>query len=87
MEMAMADLIATGYPDVGTAQQAMDEVDRFSGEPISQPGAVGTVVRYLDVKFRVTTTPLSRFGGTVLKSSLSKQAEQDLQDALHGQTA
>jgi uncharacterized membrane protein len=27
---------------------------------------------------------LSRFGGTVLKSSLSKDAEHDLQDALHG---
>lgn len=29
---------------------------------------------------------LSRFGGTVLKSSLSKQAEADLQEALHGST-
>ena len=27
---------------------------------------------------------LSRFGGTVLKSSLSKEDEQQLQDALHG---
>ncbi|MFL5780771.1 MAG: DUF1269 domain-containing protein [Thermoleophilaceae bacterium] len=27
---------------------------------------------------------LSRFGGTVLKSSLSKDAEHELQDALHG---
>jgi uncharacterized membrane protein len=27
---------------------------------------------------------LSRFGGTVLKSSLSKHAEHELQDALHG---
>ncbi len=30
---------------------------------------------------------LSRFGGTVLKSSLSKDAEKQLQEALHGQTA
>jgi uncharacterized membrane protein len=30
---------------------------------------------------------LSRFGGTVLKSSLSKDAEHDLQDALHGSSA
>ena len=28
---------------------------------------------------------LSEYGGTVLKSSLSKQAERDLQDALHGE--
>src|SRR3954468_14581127 len=30
---------------------------------------------------------LSRFGGTVLKSSLSKHAEHELQDALHGSPA
>ena len=30
---------------------------------------------------------LSRFGGTVLKSSLSKDAEHELQDALHGTPA
>jgi uncharacterized membrane protein len=29
---------------------------------------------------------LSKFGGTVLKSSLSKDAENQLQDALHGET-
>ena len=29
---------------------------------------------------------MSKFGGTVLKTSLSKQGEQDLQDALHGTT-
>jgi len=28
---------------------------------------------------------LSKFGGTVLKSSLSKEAEKELQDALHGE--
>jgi uncharacterized membrane protein len=27
---------------------------------------------------------MSKFGGTVLKTSLSKEGEQDLQDALHG---
>ena len=30
---------------------------------------------------------LSRFGGTVLKSSLSKDAEKEVQDALHGTAA
>ena len=28
---------------------------------------------------------MSKFGGTVLKSSLSEDAEHELQDALHGQ--
>ena len=27
---------------------------------------------------------MSKYGGTVLKSSLSKEGEQELQDALHG---
>jgi uncharacterized membrane protein len=30
---------------------------------------------------------LEQFGGTVLKSSLSKDAEAELQDALHGESA
>ena len=30
---------------------------------------------------------MSQFGGTVLKSSLSKEGEAELQDALHGQNA
>jgi uncharacterized membrane protein len=30
---------------------------------------------------------LSRYGGTVLKSSLSKQGEAELQEALHGAVA
>jgi uncharacterized membrane protein len=30
---------------------------------------------------------MSKYGGTVLKTSLSKQGEQELQDALHGATA
>ena len=30
---------------------------------------------------------MSKFGGTVLKTSLSRQGEQELQDALHGGTA
>lgn len=29
---------------------------------------------------------LSKYGGTVLKSSLSKEAEQQLQEALHGES-
>src|SRR5207248_9608299 len=30
---------------------------------------------------------MSKYGGTVLKTSLSKEGEADLQDALHGSTA
>jgi uncharacterized membrane protein len=30
---------------------------------------------------------MSKYGGTVLKTSLSKDGEKELQDALHGSTA
>ena len=30
---------------------------------------------------------LSKYGGTVIKTSLSKEAEQELQEALHGESA
>jgi uncharacterized membrane protein len=30
---------------------------------------------------------MSRYGGTVLKSSLSNEAQQELQEALHGEGA
>jgi uncharacterized membrane protein len=33
------------------------------------------------------TEAMSRFAGTVLRTSLSKEAEQELQEALHGQSA
>jgi uncharacterized membrane protein len=29
---------------------------------------------------------MSKYGGTVIKTSLSKEGEQELQDALHGKT-
>jgi uncharacterized membrane protein len=29
---------------------------------------------------------MSKYGGTVLKTSLSKEGEKELQDALHGDT-
>ncbi|HET6954629.1 MAG TPA: hypothetical protein VFI47_29970 [Acidimicrobiales bacterium] len=51
----MADLIAIGYPDETTAQQAMDELDRLSQELVIQPDAVAAIVRGPDGKARVIT--------------------------------
>jgi uncharacterized membrane protein len=161
----MADLIAIGYPDEGTAEMAADEARRLAQDLIIEPDAIAVIVRDKEGKFHVHTshhpvgagatwgmfwgllfgllffipffglaigagmgalmgkitksgidrefqeqvrgmlkpgtsclflmvekvTPdkateaLSRFGGTVLKSSLSKEGEQELQEALHGQ--
>lgn len=160
----MSDLIAIGYDDETTAEQAAEEVKRLAGELIIQPDAVATIVRDKDGDYHVHTnhhfvgggatwgmfwgllfgllffvpvfglaigagfgalfgkiektgidsefqqqvrdmikpgdsalfmivekvTPdkavaaLSKFGGIVLKSSLSNEAQRELQDALHG---
>jgi uncharacterized membrane protein len=161
----MATLIAIGYPDETTADQAEQEVERLSKDLIIEPDAVAVIVRDKSGRFKVSTnhhavaggamwgmfwgalfgllffipvfgmaigaglgalmgkieksgidqefqnqvrdmlqpgtsalflvvekvTPdkaiesLSKFDGTVLKSSLSKAAEKNLQEALHGQ--
>jgi len=164
----MADLIAIGYPDLTTADEAADEARRLAQDLIIQPDAIAVIVRKEDGSYQVHTnhhmvgtgatwgmfwgflfgllffipvfglaigagmgalmgklaktsidkqfqdqvrgmlvpgtsalflmlekvTPdkaveaMSKYGGTVLKTSLSKADEQELQDALHGtQTA
>jgi len=160
----MADLIAIGYPDEATAQEAADEARRLAQDLIIQPDAIAVIVRDTDGSYHVRTshhlvgggavwgmfwgflfgllffipvfgmavragmgalmgklsktsidkqfqdqvrgmlqpgtsalflmlekvTPdkaveaMSKYGGTVLKTSLSKEDEQELQEALHG---
>ena len=160
----MSDLIAIGYPDEATAEQAADEARRLARDLIIEPDAIAVIVRDQEGSYHVHTnhhmvgrgaswgmfwgllfgllffipvfglaigaglgalmgkvtksgidkefqdqvrgmiqpgtsalflmvekvTPdkaveaLSQYGGTVLKSSLSKQGEAELQDALHG---
>ena len=161
----MADLIAIGYPDEATADDAAAEARRLAKDLIIEPDAIAVIVRDQEGKYHTHTshhmvgggatwgmfwgmlfgllffvpvfgmavgaglgalmgkveksgvnkefisqvremlkpgtsalfmvvdkvTPdkaiaaMSQFGGTVLKSSLSEQAEKDLQEALHGQ--
>jgi uncharacterized membrane protein len=163
----MSDLIAIGYPDETTAEEAANEARRLAQDLIIQPDAIAVIVRDGDGKYHVHTshhpvgagaswgvfwgllfgvlffvpvigiavgaglgallgkvaksgidrqfqdqvrgmlkpgtsalflmvekvTPdkaveaMSRYGGTVLKTSLSRQGEKELQDALHGGTA
>jgi uncharacterized membrane protein len=160
----MADLIAIGYPDQATADEAAEEARRLAADLIIQPDAIAVIVRDEDGSYHVHTThhavgggavwgmfwgflfgllffipvfgmavgagmgalmgkfaktsidkqfqdqvrgmvapgtsalflmvekvtpdkaieAMSKYGGTVLKSSLSKEDEQELQDALHG---
>lgn len=163
----MADLIAIGYPDEGTAEMAADEARRLARDLIIEPDAIAVIVRDQEGKYHTHTshhmvgggatwgmfwgmlfgllffvpvlgmavgaglgaimgkisksgvdkafqdqvrgmlqpgtsalflmvekvTPdkavdaMSKYGGTVLKTSLTKEGEADLQNALHGQAA
>jgi len=163
----MADLIAIGYPDEATAEEAAAEARRLARDLIIQPDAIAVIVRDGEGKYHVHTThhpvgagatwgmfwgllfgllffipgigivlgaglgalmgkvtkagidkefqdqvrgmlkpgtsalflmvekvtpdkaveAMSKYGGTVLKTSLSKQGEQELQEALHGTAA
>jgi uncharacterized membrane protein len=89
----MADLVAIGYPDETTALAAMGKVeksgiDKQFQDQVRDMLKPGTLALFLVVE---KLTPdkavggLRQYGGTVLKSSLSKEAEAELQDALHGQ--
>jgi uncharacterized membrane protein len=49
-----------------------------------QPGTSALFLILESVTTDKAVDALSRFGGTVLKSSLSKEAEAELQEALHG---
>jgi uncharacterized membrane protein len=79
----VADLIAIGYDDEQTAHRAAEEVERLAQDMVRP----GTSALFMIVENDLTDkalTALSRFGGTVLKSSLSTETERQLQQALHG---
>jgi uncharacterized membrane protein len=50
-----------------------------------QPGTSALFLMLEKVTPDKAVDAMSKFGGTVLKTSLSKEAEQQLQDALHGE--
>jgi uncharacterized membrane protein len=49
-----------------------------------QPGTSALFLMVEKITPDKAVDALSQYGGTVLKSSLTKQGEKDLQDALHG---
>ena len=52
-----------------------------------QPGTSALFLMVEKVTPDKAIEAMSKYGGTVLKTSLSKEGEQELQDALHGDTA
>jgi len=52
-----------------------------------QPGTSALFLMVEKVTPDKAVEAMSKYGGTVLKTSLSKEGEADLQDALHGSGA
>ena len=52
----MADLIAIGYPDLATAEQAEAELERLAEDLVIEPDAIAIISRDEKGKFHVRTT-------------------------------
>jgi uncharacterized membrane protein len=61
----VADLIAIGYPDMATADEAADEARRLAQDLIIQPDAIAVIVRDTDGSYHVHTTHHMVSGGAV----------------------
>ena len=63
----MADLIAIGYPDESTADDAAAEARRLAQDLIIQPDAIAVIVRDKDGSYHVRTTHHAVGGETVAR--------------------
>jgi uncharacterized membrane protein len=70
---------------VTTEKSGIDQEFQRQVRDMLQPGTSALFLVVEKVTPDKAVEGLSRFGGTVLKSSLSKDAEHELQEALHGQ--
>jgi uncharacterized membrane protein len=66
----------------GISKEFQDQV-----RDLLQPGTSCLFLMVEKVTPDKAVDALSKFGGTVLKTSLSKEGEAELQEALHGQSA
>jgi uncharacterized membrane protein len=69
------------------AKTAIDQEFQAQVRDLLQPGTSALFLVVDKVTPDKAVEGLRQFGGTVLKSSLSKDAERELQDALHGADA
>jgi uncharacterized membrane protein len=70
-----------------TAKTGIDKQFQEQVRDMLKPGTSALFMVVEKVTPDKAIESLSHFGGTVLKSSLSKEAEQELQDALHGESS
>jgi uncharacterized membrane protein len=66
----------------GISKEFQDQV-----RDLLQPGTSALFLMVEKVTPDKAVEAMSKFGGTVLKTSLSKEGEAELQEALHGGTA
>jgi uncharacterized membrane protein len=69
------------------AKSGIDKTFQDQVRDLLQPGTSALFLVVEKATPDKAAEALSRFGGTVLKSSLSKEAEAELQEALHGEPA
>jgi len=69
------------------AKTSIDKQFQEQVRGMLQPGTSALFLMVEKVTPDKAVEAMSKYGGTVLKTSLSKQDEQDLQDALHGSGA
>jgi uncharacterized membrane protein len=66
-------------------KNAVDKQFESQVREMLQPGTSALFMVVEQVTPDRAVAALSKYGGTVLKSSLSNEAQQELQEALHGQ--
>jgi uncharacterized membrane protein len=69
------------------AKTSIDKQFQDQVRGMVQPGTSALFLVLEKVTPDKAVEAMSKYGGTVLKTSLSKEDEQELQDALHGQAA
>jgi uncharacterized membrane protein len=65
----------------------IDKEFRERVKDMLQPGTSALFLIAEEITMDKALEALSKYGGTILKTSLSKEAEQELQKALHGESA
>jgi len=68
-------------------KNAVDKEFESQVRDMLQPGTSALFMVVENVTPDRAVEALSKYGGTVLKSSLSNEAQQELQDALHGESS
>jgi uncharacterized membrane protein len=80
----MAELIAIGYPEEATAQQARDEV----GQQLDRPDTARAIIRNCEGSIWVATNPYGLAVGITLVMLVNKEITDTVAEALsrHGGT-